>query len=173
MLMSFSIERVQREDKELELRKTPTHRDSHTTTSKLQIIARAYKYALIVYIHIILDTIADSAPIDASLLEYSRLRKLVALTKDGALSACIQDTRLVPDGDPHVVGLVPLLFVVASETKISIDFESAATKLNSILQASSLGHVGRTLELLQKTQRINSLSWRQILQCCEWELIVT
>ena len=173
MLMSSSVETVQRDDKDPGFLNSPTHHASHTTTFQLEIIARAYKFALVVYLHIILDAVANSVPSHASLLEYSHLRKLIVMTKDGALSACIQDMLLVSDGDPYVVGLVPLLFVVASETKIPTQFQSAVAKLTSILQSSCLGHVGRTLELLQKMQRINSLSWRQILQCCEWDLIVT
>lgn len=133
----------------------------------------AYKNVLIAYLHIILEAVADGASSKASLFEYSRIQNLIALTKDEAISACIQATLSIPDDNPCSVGLVPLLFFVATETTSSTEFDIALKRLSAIFRTARLGNVGTALDLLAKMQRIKAVHWRQILKCCEWDLVVT
>ena len=140
---------------------------------QLNNIAKAYRDALIIYLHIILDTITESSSDNASALEYSRVRQLISLTKDETITNCMQDMLLIPDDSPFLVGLVPLLFIVAIETKDPGEFDTATKRLSTVFQSACLGNVGTALELLYKKQRISSLHWRQVLECCEWDLIVT
>ncbi|KAL6242637.1 hypothetical protein RBB50_010283 [Rhinocladiella similis] len=143
------------------------------TICHLRSIAVAYKNVLIAYLHIILEAVADGASSKASLFEYSRIQNLIALTKDEAISACIQATLSIPDDNPCSVGLVPLLFFVATETTSSTEFDIALKRLSAIFRTARLGNVGTALDLLAKMQRIKAVHWRQILKCCEWDLVVT
>lgn len=152
---------------------TPTINTDPRDEDALTYIADAYKSALCIYLHIILDEMTKATEDNANSIAYSNIHSLISITKDEAISACIQQTSLVLDEDPCVVGLVPLLFIVASETKISSEFELACIRLSTIFKSACLGNVGTTLELLQKMQRITSVHWRQILKICEWDLLVT
>lgn len=151
----------------------PSYEHDVETVERLECIANAYRHALIMYLHVILDAISEASSKNASLLDYSKVRGLATLSKSDAISACLQDTHLVPAGDPSEVGLVPLLFIIASETKDDTEFDMASTRLSTIFQSAALGNVGMALELLYKMRRVKSLHWRQVLKVCEWDLVVT
>lgn len=143
------------------------------TISYLDHIANAYRNVLIAYLHNILDAIESNTDADESMLQSIGLRSLLGISKDEAISACVQDVLCVPDGSTCAVGLVPLLFIVASETKNQLEFDVASERLTAILKIACLGNIATTLQLLREMQRATSVNWRQVLKGYEWDLIVT
>lgn len=143
------------------------------TIDCLDHIADAYRNALVAYLHIILDAIEANTAADELILQCLGMRSLLASTKEEAISACLRDMSCVPDEMSCAVGLVPLLFIVAGETRNRTEFEIASQRLQAILKTACLGNIAPALELLQKTQQPNSGDWRQILKGFGWDLIVT
>ena len=107
------------------------------------------------------------------MLQSLGMRSLLASTKDAAIFGCLQDIACVPDNESCAVGLVPLLFIVASETRSRAEFEIASQRLQGILKRACLGNIAPALELLQITQQEDAGGWRQILKGFGWDLIVT
>ena len=172
VLIEFSHEKVQSYDTTPAIANLFSDHDLELV-ERLDTIAHAYKNALLIYCHIILDAIAETSPRHAPMLEFSTIRTLIMVTKSEAISACILDMLQVPDNDDCTLGMVPLLFIVASETKDAAEFNTASARLSKILRDACLKNVGTTVELLQKIQRISTLNWRQVLKRSEWDLVVT
>lgn len=107
------------------------------------------------------------------MLQSLGMRTLLVSTKVEATSAYLQDILCVPDDKSCTVGLVPLLFIVASETRNRTEFEIVSQRLQAILKTATLGHIAPMLELLQKTQQKHAGDWRQTLKSFGWDLIVT
>lgn len=143
------------------------------TINCLDHIANAYRDALVAYLHIILDAIEAHTVTDELMLQCLGMRTLLVSTKVEAISACVRDMVCVPEDKSCAVGLVPLLFIVASETRNRTEFEIASQRLQAILKTACLGNIAPALELLQKTQQSNSGDWRQILKGFGWDLIIT
>lgn len=143
------------------------------TISYLNHIANAYRNVLVAYLHNILDAIESNTETDEFMLQSVGMRSLLGVSKDEAISACVQDMLCVPDGSTCAVGLVPLLFIVASETRNLIEFNIASQRLTAILKIACLGNIATTLQLLGEMQQAVSVNWRQLLKTFEWDLIVT
>lgn len=110
---------------------------------------------------------------DEIMLQSIGMRSLLIITKEEAISGCIQDMLCVPDEESCAVGLVPLLFIVASETRNRIEFDIASKRLAAILKIACLGNIATAIELLHKIQQTRSVDWRQILKESKYDLIVT
>jgi hypothetical protein len=136
-------------------------------------IAHAYRNALLAYLHNILDIIETNAATAEMMLQCLGMRTLLPVTKRDAISACLKDMVCVPDDRSCVVGLVPLLFIVASETRNPSEFEIASRKLQGILNTACLGNIVPALVLLKKAQQTCSGDWRHVLKGFGWDLIVT
>ena len=143
------------------------------TIDCLDHIANAYRNALVAYLHIILNAIEANATTDGLVLQCLGMRSLLVSTEAEAISACMRNMVCVPADQSCAVGLVPLLFIVASETRNQTEFEIASQRLQAILKRACLGNIAPALELLQKAQQVSSGDWRQILKGFGWDLIVT
>ena len=143
------------------------------TIDCLDHIANAYRNALVAYLHIILDAIESNMATDQLMLQCLGMRTLLVSTKVEAISACLRDMVCVPEDKTCAVGLVPLLFIMATETRIQTEFEIASQRLHAILKTACLGNIASALELLEKAQQTNSGDWRQILKGLGWDLIIT
>lgn len=141
--------------------------------SCLDHIASAYKNVLITYIHIILDVVETNASTFELMLESLAIRSLLTMTKREAISACLRDIMSVPESSSCAVGLVPLLFVVATESRDRAECDAASQRLHDMLKTACLGNIASALELLKATQALNVADWRQILKGFGWDLIVT
>ena len=153
--------------------KEPTSADGVSSETMIQLghIASAYKSAVLIYLHVILDTVNTSTS-DELMLQCLGMRTLLGSSKPEAVSACFQDIMRVPEDETCVVGLVPLLFIVASESENDGEFAAASQRLRGILGTACLGNIGPALELLDMTRQ-DRAEWRGTLKDFGWDLIVT
>ena len=142
------------------------------TIGYLERIANAYRHAIVAYLHTVVEVIEANTTRDELLLQCLGMRSLLVSTKSQAISACVRDIVSVPDDRSCAVGLVPLLFIVATETGDRGEFEIASERLQAILKVACLGNVAPALELLQRVQQTDAGDWRQILRNFGWDLIV-
>lgn len=136
-------------------------------------VANAYRYALIAYLHIILDLLKRNSKDDSRLLQCQRIRNLLPKTKDEAISSCLWDISHVPEGSHSAIGLAPLLFIVAAETRNETEFATASDRLQRVAKMSNLGNLTTAKELLDKVKQSNATDWRRILKSSKWDLIVS
>lgn len=143
------------------------------TISHLNNIADGYRNALIVYLHIILDRVERDHTDDAYVLQLRRIRSLLHYTKDQAISVCMADITSVPEDSPSAVGSVPLLFIIASETRERTEFDIAFKRLERLWKETCLGNIGNALKLLQEIRQADSLDWREVLKPRACDFIVS
>jgi hypothetical protein len=101
------------------------------------------------------------------------IRSLLPCTKEEAISACLEDVLSVPENSSAVVGSSPLVFIVASETKDQLEFETALQLLMRLWTRTCLGNTGVALDFLRQVQDANFPDWRQALKSRKWDLIVS
>lgn len=140
---------------------------------QLNAIANGYRNALLVYAHRILDSISEIQMDDASLLRCRRIRHSLPLTKDEAISACLGSIMSVPDHTPHAVGLCPLLFIIATETRDENEFGTCLQRLDRLWRSTFLGNIRTAVNLLRMVQQGKSHHWRALLRLQKWDLIVS
>lgn len=143
------------------------------TIAHLDYIANAYRNAVIVYLHTILDIVEGQNVSDASVVQCFRIRSLLYSTKDDAISACVENIMRVPEDSSPALGLSPLLFIVASETRNQTEFHLAFRRLNLLWERTCLGNIGMARELLERIRQANCLDWRQVLKPKKWDLIIS
>ena len=142
------------------------------TMTFVRHIAQAYRNAVVAYLHMILNRIEGHETSIELMLQTVGMRTLLATTKEDALSACVQEMQCVPDDQSCAVGLVPLLFIVASETRNLTEFNIGTQRLTRVFQTACLGNIVPTLELLHETRRTKTRDWREVLKAFHWDLIV-
>ena len=84
----------------------------------------------------------------------------------------MEDILRVPEDNSGVVGLTPLLFIVASETTSKPEFDITITKLEALLKISGLANISRALDLFHKMEQPGSTHWRSLVRGFQWDLIV-
>ncbi len=143
------------------------------TVQQLDDIASAYRNVLVAYLHIILDGVEEHQAIGAGLLECHQLRSLLPLAKDEAISRSIRDILCVPEDSPSAVGMVPLLFVVASLTKDLDEFNIVFGRLAALDESARLGQIHTACELLERIRPAIPSDWRQVVKDRKWDLIIS
>lgn len=140
---------------------------------QLDDVSNAYRSVLIAYLHAILDLLVKGNKNDARIIQCQRIQGLLPMTKLEAISSCMRDISQVPEESHCAIGMAPLLFIVASETRDADEFAMAAARLNRLQETARLGNLKTAWELLGKIKHSNGTDWRQTLRACNWDLIVS
>jgi hypothetical protein len=143
------------------------------TIRLLDKVASAYRNVLIAYSHNILDVVQKYSKNDESLLECHWIRTLLLRTKHEAISCCMRDISSVPEDSNSAIGLAPILFIVATETHNSTEFEMAAARFSRLEKTSRLGNLNTARELLKMIKQDSTKDWRHVLRACNWDLIIS
>ena len=136
-------------------------------------IASAYRHALMVYLHIILERLIQTHGTDSKTLQFLLMRSLIPCSKEGAISACLEDILRVPEHTSAAVGSTPLLFIIASETNDQPEFQRAFDLLMKLWTRTCLGNTGVALDFLHQIQEDDFPDWRQVLKLRKWDLIIS
>jgi hypothetical protein len=172
LIQKHRVQMIQSDPRDLKFLKLPCGM-APEMSAHLGHIASGYRHTLVVYLHIILERLMQTHGRDARDLQILMIRSLLPCSKQEAISACLEDVLRVPENSLAFIGSSPLVFIVASETKDSSEFEISLQLLLRLWTRTCLGNIGVALDFLRYIQHANFPDWRQALKSRKWDLIVS
>jgi hypothetical protein len=145
------------------------------TVQRLGHVSSAYKSAVHACLHSVVEELSarqETAP------AWETIRRTLPVSKEVALTGCLEDIDLVPCNCPEEAGLLPVLFIVACETD-SPEQVRAVLRRVAVLEAHvGLGNIRYAAALLREVwarrmRRPRWHGWRRLLATSNWDLIIT
>jgi hypothetical protein len=144
----------------------------------LSCIANAYRNALIIFLHSIIDLMLDPETGYLSIYQEGIIRQLIPVTKSTASLRCLIDIASIPDGLPCEAGLLPILFLIACETNREDEFDAAFQRIVKLERNVGIGNIQTARKMLELINRRKMCpgrprNWRYIMRESAWDLIVS
>ncbi|KAB5582955.1 fungal-specific transcription factor domain-containing protein [Coniochaeta sp. 2T2.1] len=149
------------------------------TIARLEHVSRAYENAVHACLHSVIEELSAREGTQQEVWDHwDGLRGMLPVSKEAALTGCIDDIRLVPCDSPEEAGLLPVLFIVACETDSPEQMMTVLQRVTVLEAHVGLGNIRYAAALLREVwsrrmQLRQWHGWRGLLATTNWDLIIT
>lgn len=119
------------------------------TLSGLRHISFAFENCIVLCLHSIIGEFASQGATDTAFEEWREIAEMLPLSKNDALQVCVKEIQAVPTDNQVEAGLLPLLVVVASESRDAEQIRVAIQRVKHLSGSIGMGNQRKASYLLQ------------------------
>lgn len=148
------------------------------TLGGVQKIASAYRKGVFIWSHSVLEHLTNPDIARLSVYQKDVAKGQIPMTKESAVTSCLEDLTAVPRGHPCEAALTFLLFLTGCETEKSDEFDIIYDRLQSLDKNLHIGNVQQALIFLDKVYANKNRPggvqhWQSLWKEMGWDLILS
>lgn len=145
------------------------------TVRQLEHVSCAYESAVHACLHSVIEELSAR---EGTAAAWETLQGTLPMSKEAALTGCLEAIDMVPCNCPEEAGLLPVLFIVACETDSPEQVREVLRRVAVLEAHVGLGNIRYAAAILREVwarrlRRPRWHGWRNLLATSNWDLIIT